>query len=491
MRTGQQYVESLRDGRKVYLDAEVVEDVTTHPAFAPAIRSVAHLYDLAADPEHAEVMTFRSPATGKRVNRIWMIPRTREDLAARRKAHELWQEATFGLMGRSPDHVAAFLCGFAGSLDIFARGGQRFADNVWRFYQRASEEDLYLSYVIVPPQGDRSKPAHQQKDPHFYAGVAQERDDGIILRGAQTIGTSAVMSDYVFLSSIVPLQPGDENYAISVVVPTAAAGLKVYPRRPYATLTPSVYDYPLSSRYDEGDSIIVFDNVFVPWEHVFVYKDVALTQAQFFEGPAHVLGNFQALVRLTVKLRFLLGLARRICEMHGTDVLPPVQAQLGELAAYASAVEAFVRAAGEDPAVDRNGVARPRVEMVYAGLVLQPTITTAILQIIRELAGAGFIGLPSSETMLVNAATAADVGKYYASGQASAEDRVKVLKLAWDLIGTEFGGRQLQYEMFYAGAPFVVKARNYRSYDWEAPRRLVERCLSSYHLSRAPLEVKA
>ena len=482
MRTGKEYVNSLNDGRGVYLDGQLVRDVTTHPAFAPAIGSVAQLYDLATDPENAEIMTYRPAASDASVNKIWLIPKSIEDLEARRKAHQLWQEASFGLMGRSPDHVAAFITGFASSLDIFARGGGQFAENVLRFYQKAREQDLYLAYVIVPPQGDRSKPAHQQPDPHFYAGVVKERDDGIIVKGAQGIGTGALMSNYVLLTCIVPLRSGDENYAISVVVPTNASGLRLYPRRSYATMGDSTYDYPLSSRFDESDSLLVFDDVFVPWEDVFIYKNIELTQAQFFEGPAHVLGNFQALVRLWIKLQFLLGLCKRVCEMHGSVALPPVQAQLGELAAYVSQVEAFVRAAEKNPIFDRNGVARPNPEMVYGGLILQPAICNTMLQSIRELVGGGVIAVPSSASMFLSPLTSSDVRKYYQSGNTGAEERVRLLKLIWDLVGTEFGGRQLQYEMFYAGAPFIVRARNYRAYDWCKSNNLIDRCLAEYNL---------
>ncbi len=485
MRSGQEYIASLRDGRRLYLDGELIRDVTAHPAFAAPVRTIASLYDAASDPANARDMACQVPEMDGTVNAIWLIPRSRADLDARRRAHQLWQNMTFGLMGRTPDHVAAFLVGFAGAAEVFGRGGTRFADNVRRFYRRAANQDLYVAYTILPPQGDRSKPAHQQKNPHFYAGVVKERDGGIVLRGAQGIGTAAALANEVFLSSIVPLRPGDENYAISVVIPVASEGLKLFPRRPYTTLGKHVFDYPLSSRFDETDAMAVLDDVFVPWENVFVYRDIQLTQAQFFETPAHVLGNFQALIRLSTKLQFLIGLAKRLCEVHGTDVLPPVQSQLGYLAAYAEAADAFVRAAGEAAVVDPFGVARPDVEMIYGGLVLQPMIVSGALSLVRELAGGGPIAMPSSAEMLLADPTAEDVREYYQSGHASAEDRVKLLKLAWDLIGTEFGGRQMQYEMFYAGAPFITQARNYMAYDWKRPGRLVEECLAQYGLPPA------
>src|SRR5262245_44400588 len=238
-RSGDEYIRGLRDGRTVLLDGERVADVTTHPAFAAGVRTIAQLYDLADDPAHRGRLTFPSPRDGRPINTAWLVPRTREDLAARRHAIKCFADASYGFLGRSPDHVASFFAGFAGAPAFYARGGQHFADNLLRFAAKAADEDLYLSYVIVHPTIDRARPAHQQAEPHLYASVAAERDNGIVIRGAQMLGTGSVMSDYLLLTVILPLRPGDEDYAISCVVPNAAPGLRLYPRRPYALGPPS------------------------------------------------------------------------------------------------------------------------------------------------------------------------------------------------------------------------------------------------------------
>ena len=225
--------------------------------------------------------------------------------------HNLWAEPTYGLMGRTPDHVASMLTAMAGATDVFAASGHGHPDNLRAFYERARAEDLYLAYAIVPPQVDRSKPAHAQAEPFLYAGVAEERDDGVVVRGAMMIATSAVIADHLFLSYIPPLVDGDERHAISAVMPCSAPGLRIYPRRPYTDVASSVFDYPLSARFDETDSLVVFDDVFIPWEHVFAYGDVGLTQAQWHETGAHRMSNFQSLCRFAVKLRFAAGLAKR------------------------------------------------------------------------------------------------------------------------------------------------------------------------------------
>ena len=185
MRRGAEYVESLRDGRAVFLDGERVADVTTHPAFAEPIRRIAERYDLARSSEHEPITTYVDPDSGGRYGAMWLIPRTAEDLETRRRVHRFWAEASYGLMGRTPDHVACVITAFAGAPQFFARGGKRFAANVLSFYEKARAEDLYLSYAIVPPQIDRSQPAHRQPEPFLYPGVVAERDGGIVVRGCQ------------------------------------------------------------------------------------------------------------------------------------------------------------------------------------------------------------------------------------------------------------------------------------------------------------------
>src|SRR5580698_5156212 len=265
MRTGTEYLRSLNDGRRVFVDGEAVKDVTTHPAFRQAARSIANLYDIAAAPENRERMTFTSPKTGAPVQRAWQIPKTPADLRARRLFSETWAEATFGLMGRAPDHVAGFFTGYAAVPSFFASAGgqQKFADNLVAFYEFMRDNHIYCSYAIVPPQIDRSKPAHQQSDPTLYAGVVKETDAGIIVSGGQQLATGAVYADYVQISCIHPLRPGDENYAISVAIPLNAPGVKLYSRRAFALQATSAEDYPLTSRFDETDSFVVLDNVLV------------------------------------------------------------------------------------------------------------------------------------------------------------------------------------------------------------------------------------
>jgi 4-hydroxyphenylacetate 3-monooxygenase len=466
MRRGADYLASLRDGRAIFLDGRRVDDVTAHPAFAQSVRRIAERYDAAR--EAPDVTTCVDPAGGGRIGAMWLIPRSAEDLGRRRAVHRFWAEGSYGLMGRTPDHVASVLTAFAGWRQLFDRGGRQFGDNVVRFHAKACAEDLYLAYAIVPPQIDRSTPAHQHPEPFLHPGVVKETDAGIVIRGAHSIATSVTMADWLYVSYITPLAPGD--------VP----GLRLLPRRPYATLATSVYDYPLSARFDEVDTTVVFDDVLVPWEQVFVYRSVERVSAQFHESPAHVTANFQSLVRFGVKLELLAGLAMKLVEVGRGEGDANTQATLGgDIATFCAAFDALVKAAEQFPLVS-EGYARPHPQYIYAGMSLQRRLIVDLYRTIRELAGGAFQHLPSSEEAFLSEETRADVERYYQSAAAGARERVKLIKLIWDFIGTEYGGRQLQYEMFYSAAQPVVNRRMFRSYDWGAARAMVDRLLSEY-----------
>lgn len=477
-RTGEEYLDGLRDGRRVYLDGRRVPDVTTHPAFRGATRSIARTYDLVNAPDNRDLLTFSPPGHDTPANQSFMIPRCAADLTARRRALKRLSEVTFGLVGRGPEHVAGFLAAFAGNAHVFARGGDQFRDNVITFYEHVRDNDLFVSYVIVPPQIDRSKPAHQQADPHLHAGVVAERDGGIIVKGAQMLGTATAVSDYVLLSCIHPLQAGDENHAITVAVRVGDPGCKLYSRRSYAEAASSEFDYPLSSRFDEGDALVVFDDVFVPWERVFVYRDIDIVRAQFFETGAHALGNNQAQIRFWTKLELLVGLARRVAEMTGVLNLPPVQGTLGEIAAHVATVEGLVRAQEAHCEQTSTGVFLPGRQELYANMTMQSSVYPRLLGMLRELAGGGLIQLPSSVKDFENPEISADIERYVQSPGTPARQRVALLKLLWDMVGSEFASRHHQYEMFYAGAPHMTKGFMYRNYDFSRGEELVDRALS-------------
>jgi len=481
MMTGKEHIARLRDRRTVYLDGKRVEDVTRHPAFARVVQSTGILFDFTSRPENQELMTFAT-GSGKRANRIWQLPESYEELLVRRRALEAWNGLHAGFMGRAPDHVASCIAGMYMGIEVFEAYDRDRAGALAEYYRYARDNDLYLTYVIINPQADRSKSASQQKDEFLTAGIADRDGGSITVRGAKMLATGGIMANEVFVTCIQPLQKGDERYALSFAIPMDAKGLKIFSRKSYEASAPSVFDNPLSSRFDENDAVLYFDDVKVPWDRVFITDNIEMVQKQFHATPAHVYQNYQAMIRLCVKLRFLAGIARRIADTNGITGFPQVRETLGQLAAEVGMVDAFV-VAMEAKGRRHGRYFVPDAHTLYAAQTLTQQLYPKIVNTLRELAGGGMIMLPSSIEDFRNPETASIIAKTQQSPAASADNRVKFYKLAWDAVGSEFGSRHQQYEMFYAGASFVTKAHSFRTYDWDAAASLLDRMLDSYHLA--------
>ncbi len=231
-KTGAEHIQSLRDGRAVYLDGERVADVTTHPAFRNAVRSAAALYDFQARPENLELMTFVADGANRRINRAWQMPRNYEEMLLRRKAMQAWAGVSFGFMGRSPDHVASSFVGQRMGIEVFRRHGEARAKALAGYFDYISRNDLFLTYVIVNPQADRSKDWGDQVE-ELVARIVDEDASGVTIRGAKMLGTSAIMANEVLVANLQPLKPGEEDLAFSCALPMNAKGMRVLSRKSY------------------------------------------------------------------------------------------------------------------------------------------------------------------------------------------------------------------------------------------------------------------
>ena len=485
MRTGASHLESLRDGRDVYIYGRRVDDVTVDPAFRNSVASAAHLYDFQSAPENLERMTISTGAG--RVSRAWQLPTSYGELLERREALTAWAETHFGFMGRSPDHVASCLAGMYMGIAQFEAWDRDRAAALRNYFEYARANDLFLTYAIINPQADRTKAAGAQTDEFLAARLCGRDAHGITVKGSKMLATSAIMANEVFVTSIQPLAPGDEPYALSFVVPMNAPGLKILSRKSYESESNSVFDNPLASRYDENDAVLYFDEVKVPWERVFIAGDIPMCQKQFFATPAHVYQNYQCQIRLMVKMRFLAGLARKIAAANGIENFPPVRETLGQLAAEAASVEAFV-AAMEAKGARAGDYFMPDRHMLYAAQVLTQQLYPKVIHTLRELAGGSMIMLPSGLEDFAHPEIASYVLRPQGSAALSPQERVKFFKLAWDAVGSEFASRHTQYEMFYAGAGFVTRGHSFRTYDWGSATGLVDKLLAGYDLPAAPVE---
>jgi 4-hydroxyphenylacetate 3-monooxygenase len=479
VKDGAHHLRSLRDGREVFIDGALVADVTTHPAFRNSVQTAASLYDFQSVPENIETMTCVSPDTGGRVNRAWQLPTSYGELVARREALELWAGLHFGFMGRSPDHVASCISGMVMGIDLFEQYDKKRAQAVRDYYRHARDNDVFLSYVIINPQADRSRPVGGEVDPHLVLGVVDEDAAGITVRGAKMLATSGIMSNELMVSCIQPLQPGDEKYAVSFVVPMNAKGLRILSRKSYEAAAASVFDNPLSSRFDENDAVVYFDDVKVPWDRVFVNQNIEMTHRQFHATPVHVYQNYQCQIRLLVKMRFLTALGQKMTEVIGTGNFPQVREMLGQLASEVGLVEGLLY--GMEAKGHNVGCYYvPDAALLYSAQVLTQQLYPKVIQTLRELAGGGMIMLPSSVDDFSNPVLAEIIHKTQRSSAVSPEERVKIFKLAWDAVGSEFASRHVQYEIFYNGPTFVTRGHAYRTFDWSKGATLLERLLGGY-----------
>ena len=480
-KTGAEHIASLRDGRTVYIDGKLVPDVTTHPAFRNAVQSAGALYDFQAQPQNIELMTFQPEGSSRRVNRGWQMPRSYDEMAQRRKALQAWAGVHYGFMGRSPDHVASALVGQRMGIDVFRKHSPGRAKALMDYLDYATRNDIFLTYVIINPQAERAKDWGQQTD-DLVARIVDEDSSGITIRGAKMLGTSAIMANEVLVANLQPLKPGEEDLAFSCALPINAKGIRILSRKSYEQSAVSMFDNPLSSRFDENDALIYFDDVKVPWDRLFVYRDTDVCRQQFHDTPGHSYQNYQAQIRLSVKIKFLIGLARRLTEAIGTTKIPSVSEKLGYMAAQASMVDAML--SGMEASGSKFGEFWvPNKHFMYSAQVLTQDLYPLLANSIRELSGGALIMLPSSIEDFKDPMLKKIIHTTQRAAAMGPEDKVKFLKACWDAIGSEFGSRHQQYEMFYAGARFVTAGHSFRTYDWNSATDMVENLLSSYSLA--------
>jgi 4-hydroxyphenylacetate 3-monooxygenase len=480
-KTGAEHIQSLKDGRTVYIDGKLVADVTEHPAFRNAVKSAGSLYDFQARPENIELLTFAPDGANRRVNRSWQMPRNYDEMVRRRKAMQAWAGVSYGFMGRSPDHLASALVGQRMGIEVFRKHSPERAKAFADYFDYASRNDVFLTYVIINPQAQRGK-AWGEQDDDLVARIVDEDSGGVTIRGAKMLGTSSIMANEVFVANLQPLKPGEEDLAFSCALPMNAKGIRVLSRKSYEASAVSVFDNPLSSRFDENDALLYFDDVKVPWERLFVYRDTDTCRAQFHDTPGHAYQNYQAQIRLSVKIRFLVGLARRVTEAIGTTNIPSVSEQLGYLAAQASMVDAMLSGM-EASGMQLGEWYVPNKHFMYSAQVLTQDLYPKIVNTIRELAGGALIMLPSSVKDFTDPMLEKIIQSTQRSATMAPEQKVKFLKAAWDAIGSEFGSRHMQYEMFYAGARFVTSSHSFRTYDWDGATSMVENLMASYDLA--------
>ena len=475
LKTGKEHLESLRDGRVIYVGQEKVTDVTTHPAFRNAAQSIAAMYDLKAAPETRDEFSFEE--NGERYSSYFLRAKTRDDLVKRTKLHRAIAGMTHGLWGRSPDHVSAFVTGMSTNPGVFGA----YADNLLAYYEHMRKNDIYATYAVIPPQAARNPEFYTKANlPIPTLRVVREDDDGLVISGMKMLATGAVFANEIWIGNLIPLAPTQLAESITCAVPVNAKGLTLWSRKPFERDAQVEFENPLAHRFDETDSMVMCQEVKVPWEKVFVHNDAVLAREIYIKTPAHCYGNHQSNVRFHTKMQLLVGLASRITQASGADQIPAVKETIGRLAALEATLGGMIAGQIQDAESWPEGYCTYNRRYMYAALNWCTEGHSGIIDVIRELCGGGVFQMPADISVMNNPEMRQEFETYWQTPQLQAVERMKLFKLAWDLIGSEFAGRHAQYEKFYAGASFIVRNHNYREAPWEHYHQIVDDLMASY-----------
>ncbi len=449
-RRGEQVLKRLRERPPaIWYRGEQVKDVTTHPALAGGVRTLAHLYDLQWDK--AEITLYDSPTTGNKVARSFMMPRTHEELASISRSMKVWEDYTHGMMGRVPDYINRAMTGYAAGAPFLAEADPRFGANAVRYYEYLRENDLCLTHTLIPPQANRAVNAAKQADPFLAARIKEETDAGIVIRGCRMLATLPISDEImVFPSTLLKSPEDDAPYAFGFSIANDTPGLRFICRESI-DYGRSHYDHPLGSRFEEMDAVVIFDDVFVPWEQILLYRDIKRCNEAYSRTGAVVHMTHQVVVKNIAKCEFMLGLASLLVNSIGAEIFQHIQEKLAELWVNLETMKAFLRAAEADAQLDEWGVMRPAWNPLDAARNLFPRLYPRMVEIIQQIGASGLVAMPTEADL--KGPLREDIRKYYQAARADAFERVPLFRLAWDASISAFASRQVLYERFFFGDP--------------------------------------
>ncbi|MCW1929438.1 4-hydroxyphenylacetate 3-hydroxylase family protein [Bhargavaea beijingensis] len=484
--TGAEYLESLKDGREVWLHGEKVDDVTTHPAFRNSARSIARLYDALHDPKYKDILTRETDTgSGGYTQRFFQLDKSPAELLKTRDAIAEWSRLTYGQMGRSPDYKASFLATLGANPEYYGE----YADNARRWYKEAQEKNWFFNHAIVNPPVDRDKPMDEVSD--VFVHKVGETDEGILVSGAKMVATGSALTNYNFIANNGTVPIPSEEFALVFIADMSTPGIKLISRPSYefnAAVTGSPFDYPLSSRFDENDTVIVFDRALIPWENLLINGDIEKANSFFSESGFLHRFTFHGVTRLAVKLDFISGLLIKALKANGTDKFRGVQANIGEVIAYRNMFWAMSDAMALNPNEGAKGTVLPNLDYGLSYRVFMSDGWPRVKDIIEKIVAGSLIVHPSSTNDFNHPELRPYIDKLYrGSNNIDAVEKIKVIKLLWDAIGTEFGGRHELYERNYAGNNESIRLENLfmaqatgQAEDFE---KFAQECMDDYDLA--------
>lgn len=475
-KTGKEYIERLKKANNhVYIHGERVQDVTEHPAFKNVIQSMSRLYDL--QYEKADKMLYTSPTSGEKVGMTFLQPKTIEDLIARREAITEWAKVSGGMMGRSPDYLNAEVMAMGGAYDFFADGDPMLVENAKKYYEYARENDISLTHTLIHPQVNRAKAQHEQKDANVALHLVEKNKDGIIVDGIRLLATQGGITDeiLVFPSTVKKAGELDDPYSLAFAIPNNTEGLKYISRESF-DYGKNQWDHPLSSRFEEGDAIVSFENVFVPWERVFICGNSSICNRTFRETNAVVHMAHQVVAKNIVKTEFLLGVALSVMDAIGIDQFQHVQDKGTEIMLTLETMRSHLYRAEHNAKPDKWGTMTPDYAALDAARNWYPRVYPRLVEILRILGASGLMGIPT-EADFQNQ----DIGQLIHRGlqgkNLEGYERVQLFRLAWDMTMSAFGSRQMHYEYYFFGDPIRMGMTYFEGFEKELYKEMIKEFL--------------
>ena len=479
VRSGSDYLESLRNSpREVWISGELITDVTKNIALAPMANTIASLFDMQLDPAYSDILTTKLASGDAKIGTSYLIPYSYEDIVKRRKATRIWTEKTFGMVSRTPDYTNSGLMGLAQGRQFLDNIDPVFGSNLQKYFEYARANELFLAQATVSPPNDRSKASFEQADPTVHLHIVRERSDGLVISGAKMLATLGPLADEIMVFDTHIARQGDERYSMAFAIPTGANGISQICRTPFEnTQSP---ERPLSSRFDEIDSLVIFENVIVPWDRVFYYhkegrpvpRGPLFQNSDWFSHTAH-----QTAIRLLVKMELLAGIVIALAQSVRSDQFTNVQLMISECLQFIEIIRACLARSEVECEIGPGGGMRPLAAPLQLIRTKMPDYYPRIVEIIQTIGAGALLMLPSSKD--TDGSIQATVAKFFAGADGvTAKTRIALLRLAWDISGDAFGTRQLQYERYFAGDPVKNKIALYYILDKSESNRLLNSALS-------------
>lgn len=460
--TGKQYIDRIdRLKTAVWIDGKpVIEEISKHPAFKGIMKSQAELYDMQHSASLKEFMTYQSPSSGGQVGMSFLQPKTKDDLVKRRTMVQHWARSNHGLMGRSPDYMNTALMALASSAHFLDGKENCFPNNLLSYYEYVRENDLSMTHTFIDPQVNRDQIYFEETEEPIAARVIEKSDEGLIVKGARLLATQGGITDEILVISAGGIM--EEGKAFAFSIPSNTKGLKFICRESFVG-GDSTFNYPLSSRYEEMDSIVVFDRVLVPWERVFYYDNIDVSNSFMINSSFQAFSLHQVVSRQIVKIEFVLGIVQGIIETINIRQYMHVQEKATEVIIALETMKALLLKSEAEAEIDQFGVMRPDCQTLRVAINIFPRVYPRFTEIIQLLGASGLMSIPTENAF--HSPIRKDLEQYLQSKEDNAENRVKLFRLAWDLTMSSFGTRQTLYERFFFGDPVKVTSQLYTSYN--------------------------